>query len=197
MPGAIACVGADHYSTETGAQCLNTYAQQITYLAVVRTMIAEPAIVLRQLNGMAQIFQNYSLELGRYVYADPTARRENRLNLWSVIKQRYFPRGWLLIPALLVFCLGTVFSWRHKNLAGDLSRVALLCLLAVPIDAMVQILGDGQRDLLKHLFTANMFFDFALIANVNIGIALFIHSLSPRVKTGDLSEIYKNQPISP
>ena len=66
-------------------------------------------------------------------------------------------------------------------------------------DAMVQILGDGQRDLLKHLFTANLFFDFALIAVIKIGIVLFLQSCFPRavLKAKHLSEIYKKQSISP
>lgn len=45
--------------------------------------------------------------------------------------------------------------------------------MGAPLDAMVQILGDGQRDLLKHLFSANLFFDLALIAV----FAILLHTI--------------------
>ncbi len=45
------------------------------------------------------------------------------------------------------------------------------------LDILVQMLGDGPRDLLKHLLTANLFFDFLSIVVLNVGVVMIIQAL--------------------
>ena len=47
----------------------------------------------------------------------------------------------------------------------------MICLLALWIDSYVEILGDGQRDLLKHLFIPNILFDLSGLAILNAVLA--------------------------
>jgi hypothetical protein len=173
MPDAVSCIGVDVYSS-AGNACLQKYQHQISYLAVVRTIVAEPAILVRQVDVLTHMMQNYSLELGKYVFGDPVVRQETRLNFWSVVKDRIFPKGWALVGAMPVFLVIMIFGKRLQGLPRDLVPVAWVCMLALWIDMFVEILGDGQRDLLKHLVMPNMFFDFLLIAVVNIAVGLLI-----------------------
>jgi hypothetical protein len=171
IPQAVTCVGVDFY-TPAGTECAQKYKPSISYQAVLQSMVSEPAIVVRQLSLLADSVQNYSLDLGKYAYGDTIKRQETRLNLWSVVKSRYFPRGWGLAASMAVFMLAIFFTWRRKDFLAPLSRVALLLLLAFWADLIVEIWGDGQRDLLKHLFLPNMFFDYLLIAAINILLVL-------------------------
>lgn len=171
MPEAVDCVGQIYYWSG-GADCLQRVAAQTTYFAVLQTMLREPQIMLKQIDLVGRTLQNYSLDLGKYRLGDQTRRQARRLNLWSELKQRYFPRGWALLALLVVAGGLLVAGYRQPGLAGDLARVGLICLAAFFLDCFVELVGDGQRDLLKHLFVPNLLFDFMLIAVTNIAFSL-------------------------
>ena len=136
-------------------------------------MLREPAIIARQAALIGHTLQNYRLDLGMYPRDDTLVRRSVRLNLWSELKQRYFPRGWGLLAALagagVLFVLGSRKAGPAGGLEGDLGRVGLVCLAAFLLDCFVELVGDGQRDLLKHLLLPNLLFDFLFIAAANTG----------------------------
>ncbi len=176
MPEAINCVSVDFFSPN-GFECAQMFEKSISYQAVLQTMVSEPAIVIRQVGLLANSIQNYSLDLGKYAYGDTIQRQETRLNLWSVIKSRYFPRGWGLAVVMAVFVLFIFLGWKKADPIGTLARVALLLMVAFWTDLFVEIWGDGQRDLLKHVFMPNMFFDFLLITVLNIALVLGVERL--------------------
>jgi len=163
------CLALDWYNG--GADCSRPDWDKISYSAVVRVLLAEPQIVLKQAQFMADRSQNLSLSFGQYAFGDDYPRRADRLNLWSRLKANIFPRGGWLAVSLLLLGAGIAATWKQPGLAGSLARVGLLCLLALVIDGYVEILGDGQRDLLKHLFIPNVLFDLALLAVFNALLA--------------------------
>lgn len=96
------------------------------------------------------------------------------MNLWSLVKQWTFPRG----DALLVFvALYTVlFTFRLRQ-SFDLSEVAAAGLFAsvgVLTEMVVAFLGDGNQELQKHLFLANLFFDIATVLAIVVSMLLMI-----------------------
>jgi hypothetical protein len=56
------------------------------------------------------------------------------------------------------------------NLRRELSLLGLLATVACFIDMNVAILGDGRHELTKHLFLANVLFDVATIAAINVAL---------------------------
>jgi hypothetical protein len=189
---ASQCIGAEPYLPE-GLACLKTFSGRFSYLSVLHSMLSEPAIIARQVDEIIYTAQNYSLQLGKYVYQDDVKRQEARLNLWSEIKQRFFPRGWALLATFPVFGYIIWISRRQEGLTGDLAPDALVCALAFWLDSFVEIWGDGPRDLLKHLFMPNMFFDFLLIAiiNMTIGLVIYRFSSKPALKASTFSKLIR------
>jgi hypothetical protein len=151
----------------------------------LQTIFSEPAIIIRQVDILTHTIQNYSLQLGKYAYNDQIKRQDVRLNFWSTLKQRIFPRGWALLATFLAFGFILVISWRKDGLIGDLSFIGLLCALAFWVDSFVEIWGDGQRDLLKHLVMPNLLFDFLMIAIINIALGMLLHQVSTRISVGN------------
>lgn len=170
------CIGVDWYA-EGGMECSRPYWDQINYTQVVRVILAEPLIVLKQAELLADRMQNLDLGIGRYAYRNPIIYRENRLNAWSVLKQRYFPRGVGLLIACGVILAGIGWTWREKGIAGSLARVGLICLLAMIIDGYVEVLGDGHRDLLKHMLVPNLLFDFAWLTVFSAALTVGLQRL--------------------
>jgi hypothetical protein len=171
---ALDCVGKDWYS-QGGQACSEPFWEQISYTRVLRVLWAEPAILFKQAEQLANAMQNLTLELGRYASADHAPRQEGVLNLWSELQQRVFPRGLLgLGLASLAILAACAWTWKKEGLPAALARVALVCLLGMGIDAFVQILGDGPRDLIKHLVIANVLFDLSALAAINAALGCLL-----------------------
>ncbi len=173
----------DWYDLPGGKDCSRPYWDQINYTAVLRVMLAEPQIILRQVELLADSFQNLHLEMGKYALGEVFPRREERLNFWSNLKGSFFPRQANLLLAALALAGGIAWTWKKEGLAGDLARIGLLCLLAIGIDWFIQIWGDGQRDLLKHLFISNILFDLAALSVLNACLAAGLERLSKNKTT--------------
>lgn len=180
------CIGVDVYLPE-GRACIQRIEDRLGYAVTLKSLLNEPAILLRQVEHLASEIQNTHLELGLYAQDDPLVRRANRLNLWGEVQTRYFPRGWLLFPTMLVFGAILWSGRRQPGLAGDLVPVGWICLTGFWVDLLIQMLGDGPRDLLKHLLIANLLFDFLLIATLNIGLALLLNKITVRKKSETFS----------
>ncbi len=148
LADTVTCLGKDWYSGG-GADCSKPYWDQIDFTAAARVMLVEPQIVLKQIQLLADLFQNLSLNLGKYAAGADFPHRETRLNLWSKIKQTYFPRGMWLLAVSLLLAFAAAWAWKKDGLPADLARLGLICLLAMWIDSFIEIWGDGQRDLLN------------------------------------------------
>ncbi len=66
----------------------------------------------------------------------------------------------------------------------ELAQVGLLATLTCLVDMTVQVLGDGRADVLKHMFLANVLFDIAVIAALNLGV-IAILNWAQRWRSGD------------
>ena len=64
------------------------------------------------------------------------------------------------------------YLWR--SFAQPLALIGLLATLACFVDMNVQVLGDGRADITKHLFLANVLFDLAAIAALNVVVVELI-----------------------
>lgn len=174
MADQLYCVDKDYFAPHIGFECAFKYPEKISYWAVLQTMLHEPGIVLKQLDYLLNSMQNYSLHLGKYAYGDELVRRAKRVNFWSFLKKSFFPKGWLIAGLMPVFGGLIWIGWKRNSLMGDLAVCALIFLCAFWVDSMVEIWGDGQRDLLKHLVMPNMFFDYLWIAALNLALFLGI-----------------------
>lgn len=172
VPEAAECLEYDLYTTE-GRACFEKYNSTglWSYVNVVKVILAEPQIIERQLNIITSRVQEMHFDAGFHVKNDPVPRRVIRLDLWARMQAKIFPRGLALV--IFMIASAAVLAWaRPKNLlAKAFVAVGWLSLAAFWIDSFVQILGDGQRDLTKHLLVANLFFNFLLLAVINSAIA--------------------------
>ena len=180
-PEAAECLEHDLYNP-AGMTCFDKYNASglWSYGNVVKVILAEPQIIGRQLNIITSRIQEMHFDAGLYVKNDPVPRRVIRLDLWANLQAKVFPRGMALI--FFTILSAAILLWaRQKNLlAKALTTVGWLSLAAFWIDMFVQILGDGQRDLTKHLLVANLFFNFLLLAVINSALAA---AFEPRLDT--------------
>ncbi len=67
-----------------------------------------------------------------------------------------------------------------------------MAILGCLVDMMVAIAGDGITELPKHMFLANLMFDFALIASAGAGLALCLRA--PRI-AAIWSKVFDPSPV--
>lgn len=189
LPGSESCIGEDAFTT-VGSECFTRLKKELSYTKTLQIMMLEPKLLFTGFQWMAGKMQNLSLPyLGKYAIDDPLVRNERILNFWSKLKYNFFPKGNTLIVVLLVFHLlfiGTLL--RAQDLfIRSLAKIGLLTSIACASEIFVALIGDGLREPEKHLFLANIVFDFALICAITIVILL----LKP---TLDRLSTYKSLP---
>jgi hypothetical protein len=85
---------------------------------------------------------------------------DSPLNAWSRLKRSAFPTGGALLAVFAVLLLFFGAGLRSKDrVLLPLAMTGVLLSLGAPMDMWMQIFGDGQRDLIKHLYLANICFD--------------------------------------
>ncbi len=109
------CIGVDLYS-EAGAACMGQLAPRMSYLTTLKSILNEPGILFRQVKSAADRMQDYTNELGLYAKNDPAERRSTRLNLWSEMKSRIFPRGWWLAVVSILAAALLALAWKRKDI---------------------------------------------------------------------------------
>ena len=107
------CLGVDWYNG--GEACSEPYWDRINYTATLRVLLAEPRILIRQTQLLADTLQNLHLELGKTIGGELFERQEKRLNLWSELKAAYFPRGLGLLAATLLLAGGAAWTWKKMT----------------------------------------------------------------------------------
>jgi hypothetical protein len=198
MSGAIHCVGVSAYSP-IGEDCISKYSDQLSFQNTIRVIHKEPAVMFRMLKHVLDNMQDVSLDyLGKYSSDDPRSQTlpsisskavEERfflttdtplLNLWAILKFRFFPTGYALAFVLIVLVVGFAVGVKHNGVYQDLSIVGSLVTFGCIANMIVAILGDGKYELIKHLFLSNVLFDIAAIIFVNL---VFVFSLEVLTKS--------------
>lgn len=150
------------------AEFRHSFYDHITHLKILRYYLTHPTRLLAKLNVSAQ--NAYSLRLpyaGNYEKASgmPAQAKASRWARWSEFKERRWPKSFAF---LVVYCGGLLLlilsGYRTATLEGKRVREFLLLLWAMlPIAFVTPILGDGESDLVRHLFLFNALFDLSLL----------------------------------
>ncbi|MFZ1731657.1 MAG: hypothetical protein WBQ23_04170 [Bacteroidota bacterium] len=168
----------DHAFCDAGVEAMQRYAPLMTHRTVIDILAHEPTIAWDMLVFAADSMQQAELtQLSkRVLYNEPHSQRpwpawlpasaaaDSPLNAWTRLKLSAFPTGVPLIIFLFVLAVLPAFAWNHPHrLTRTLARSTALLALASLVEMWMQIFGDGQRDLIKHLYLANICFDGALL----------------------------------
>lgn len=188
LADGLDCIGVTAYQ-ERGKAYFDAHREKMSFSNTISAVAHEPAILWRMGSFGLGCMQDISLEyLGKYAPGDPrgTGLRpwqgigtgsEQRLwdsaveshwsNLWSNLKYHFFPTGIPLAITLLAFAGCAAWRLRASGASGDLALVGLVSTLACGVDLAVAMLGEGRHEIIKHLYFANLLFDFAGVATVN------------------------------
>lgn len=186
MEGGEAYIGYHAYCPE-GEEAMERYAGKLTHRTVADMLLHEPSITWDMLEFAADSMQQAELtHLSKAVlYNEPGSPRpwprwmpastamSTPLDTWSRLKRTAFPTGAPLV--IVIVALLPLFFWllrAHTRLLRTFGAVGILLALAALTDMWMQIFGDGQRDLIKHLFLANICFDGLVIVTLGSLVAL-------------------------
>jgi hypothetical protein len=162
-----------------GKEAMQRYPDRMSHRSVVDIILHEPVIAWRMLTFAADSMQQAELtHLSKTVlYNRPGAPRPwarwtpaaaaqaSPLDSWSRLKRSVFPRGQGLIAGTVFFLMLFSRARRSSNLLlRRFASAGILLGMGLLADMWMQIFGDGQRDLIKHLYLANICWDGMLIA---------------------------------
>lgn len=162
-----------------GIEAMRRYPRQMTHRTVAEIILHEPSIAWDMLVFAADSMQRAELThlSKRVVHNEPHAAKPwaswlpasaasaTPLNAWTRLKRAVFPTGVWLIVVLVLLALLPTFAWNHqRRLVRTLARTTVMLALAVLAEMWMQVFGDGQRDLIKHLYLANVCFDGSIMA---------------------------------
>ena len=178
MSGGARYIGHHAYGA-SGLEAMRRWPERMTHRTVADIILHEPSIAWDMLAFAADSMQRAELThlSKRVLYNAPGAPRPwsdwlpaaaaipSPLDAWSRLKRAAFPTGTLLIIVLVLLALLPTFAWNHqRRLVRTLARITVMLALAVLAEMWMQVFGDGQRDLIKHLYLANICFDASIIA---------------------------------
>jgi hypothetical protein len=176
-----------HGFCAAGEEAMYRYRPKLTHGTVLGILVREPSIAWDMLAFAADSMQRAELThlSKRALYNEPHARRPwptwlpasaaaaTPLNAWTRLKRSAFPTGVPLIIVLLLLAIVPAFAWNHPHrLTRTLARSAALLALASLAEMWMQIFGDGQRDLIKHLFVANVCFDGSVLCALGSAVVM-------------------------
>ncbi len=173
MRSAGKYIGHHAYGAE-GKECIELHAGKLSHLAVAGMITHEPVIAWRMLAFAADSMQQAEVKhLGKHMlYNQPgvdapwprwlpaSAAMDSPLNAWTRLKLTAFPTGGMLLAMFAAVLLLFAAGLRSRDrMLFTVALVGVLLALGAPLDMWMQIFGDGQRDLIKHLYLANICFD--------------------------------------
>lgn len=174
LPDSIKYVGHSAYTT-AGKEALSLFENKMSPFNTLQVILREPAIVFRITKYLWDNMQVVSLEyLGKLPPDDPQlpGLKPSLLSLWSQLKINYFPRGYALGLALLLYAAVSYYAIvRTSGICRELGIIGLVTAMGSLVDMYVAILGDGKWEIVKHLFLSNVLFDVSTIASLNIIVA--------------------------
>ncbi len=177
VPEASRYIGFHGYSA-MGEDCMRRYPELMTHRVTASMILHEPSIAWRMLTFAADSMQRTELRhLSKHMLyndggernrwrrvAPPVGASSDVFTTWSRFKEALLPRGGGLLAVLaLAILLGAVGLREKRRLTRVLSAAMLLLAVGALADMWMQIFGDGRRDLLKHLYMANMCVDGVLL----------------------------------
>jgi hypothetical protein len=195
MPDAAPCIGKAIF-VGVGQDCYERYGSQVTALDSLSVLLHEPTVLLRQLLYGMRAMNDLSVEwYGIYPRGDPRDaagpaiegpmderfwghRSDVPLNAWSWLQYRYFPRGWLLVATIIGLGIVCRAGWEGGSVMRILALPCAVTGVALVLDVVVQVAGEGSQDLIRHLFMANVLLVLSLISAVSI-VALMVERKSP------------------
>ena len=178
MSDGLQYIGHHAYGPE-GKEAMSRYPDRMSHRTVVDILAHEPVIAWRMLTFAADSMQQAELThlSKRVLYNRPDAPRPwarwtpaaaaqaSPLDSWSRLKRGVFPRGQALIAGTVFLLLLFARARKSRNLLlRRFASVGMLLGLGLLADMWMQIFGDGQRDLIKHLYLANICWEGMLIA---------------------------------
>lgn len=168
LSGAENCIGHPAFDA-IGSQCLAKYVDRISIPKTLLVLVREPGTLFRMMIHVADNMQEVSLDyLGKYSIDHPVEADRIPLNFWSKTKLDFFPKGYLLWLTIILYLIIFISSLGKGGMTYELALVGLLTTVALFVDMLVSILGDGRQELVKHLFLSNVLFDVASIAALNV-----------------------------
>lgn len=178
-----------HGFCDAGEEAMRRYKPLLTHRTVLDILAHEPSIAWDMLAYAADSMQRAELThlSKRVLYNEPHTARpwpswlpaaaaaDTPLNAWSRLKRSVFPTGTALLVALLLLALLPTFAWNHpRRIIRTLARLTVMLALAVLVEMWMQIFGDGQRDLIKHLYLANVCFDAAVVSALGLAVTMTV-----------------------
>jgi hypothetical protein len=161
----IECVNKNT-STEQGYACLERFGSRSSFGDTLRSIYYDPSIIVHQMAFGASNIQILTMNnLGKFALDGPANNSALHINMWSSLKSNYFPKGFWYFISIGVLATFFLLSWLiHPDpLLRLLSKLGLMLAIASPLDMYVAVLGDGKRDILKHLFSSNFTYDLAVV----------------------------------
>ena len=132
---------------------------------------------------------------GHLVLDEPTAQLDPEgSRLVGEALRELAATGTALLVSLLLLALLPTFAWNHpRRIIRTLARLTVMLALAVLVEMWMQIFGDGQRDLIKHLYLANVCFDGALVSALGLAVTVTFERKTERgERIGDRGEVEAN-----
>jgi hypothetical protein len=169
----------EHAFCEAGEEAMKKYAPLLHHRTTIGIILREPSIAWDMLVFAADSMQRVELtHLSRQIlhnephttppwpsYQSAFTAQDTPLNTWSRLKRSVFPAGYPLLLLLFLFAVLPALAWNHPHrMTRVCARVTVMSALAVLVEMWMQVFGDGQRDMIKHLYLANLCFDMMLIA---------------------------------
>jgi hypothetical protein len=185
MSGATGYIGHHAYGEE-GKEAMRRFPNRLSHGTVTDILLHEPVIAWRMLTFAADSMQQAELtHLSKAVlnnrpgttrpwprWTAATAAQATPLDSWSRLKRTVFPRGHALIASTVLLFL---LLWIARRSVNPLLRIfasaGMLLAMGLLADMWMQIFGDGQRDLIKHLYLANICWDGLLVASLGAAVA--------------------------
>jgi hypothetical protein len=181
-------IGHHAYGDE-GREAMRRYPEKLSHRGVADIMLHEPSIAWDMLAFAADSMQQVRLShlSNRVLYNEPHSARPwsswlpasaaaaSPLDAWSRLKRSVFPTGTALLVTLLLLALLPTFAWNHpRRIVRTFARITVTLALAVLVEMWMQIFGDGQRDLIKHLYLANVCFDGAVVSALGLAVTMTV-----------------------
>jgi hypothetical protein len=105
---------------------------------------------------------NHEREAGYPAYA-----QSDTFDWWSDARHRLMPGTlWFLIPFTIIHIAVATYAWVHTSELRTrlLAELHLLLVVMALMQFLVVLLGEGEFEIVKHLFLFNLLFDLALVA---------------------------------
>lgn len=143
------------------------FYQRINHFKILRFYLTHPARLLAKLKLTAHDGYNLRLNLGNFEKASglPARAESHRWSLWSDFKQKHWPKSlWFFVGYCVLLLVAILNGYRRTSPAGRTPREFCLMLWLMMLTAFITpILGDGESDLMKHLFLFNALFDLSVL----------------------------------